>query len=150
MISCLITLCSLAKFQVNIQYKLYSKFPTIKWHTRPPDKNASWKIIFLFLNQNICCGYSKEPSHWDGSYEHPKHMFKMMGKEIILGAQTILIWTYVIWWYEPWHEISNSVVCATSKDSDQPAHTRRLIKAFACRLNILWVLSYWLNIIWSF
>ena len=29
---------------------------------RPPDKRAYWKIIFLFLNQNICCGYSKEPS----------------------------------------------------------------------------------------
>ena len=30
--------------------------------------------------------------------EHPKHMFKLMGKEInaILGAQTIIIWTYVI------------------------------------------------------
>ena len=29
--------------------------------------------------------------------EHSKHMFKLMGKEIntILGAQTILIWTYV-------------------------------------------------------
>ena len=46
---------------------------------------------------------------------------------------------------EPWHEISNNVVCATSKASDQPAHTRSLIKAFASRLNILWVLSYWLN-----
>ena len=33
---------------------------------------------------------------WEGSYEHPKHMFKLMGKEIdvISGAQTILIWTY--------------------------------------------------------
>ena len=31
-------------------------------HYRPPDKSAYWKIIFLFLNQNICCGYSKEPS----------------------------------------------------------------------------------------
>ena len=39
------------------------------------------KIIFLFLNQNICCGYSKEPSQWDGSFEHPKHMFKLMGKK---------------------------------------------------------------------
>ena len=26
--------------------------------------------------------------------------------------------------YEPQHEISNNVVCATSKGSDQPAHTR--------------------------
>ena len=32
------------------------------------------KKNFLFLNQNIFCGYSKEPSQWDGSFEHPKHM----------------------------------------------------------------------------
>ena len=37
---------------------------------------------------------------------------------------------------ELWHGISNNVVCATSKGSDQPAHTRNLIKAFASRLNI--------------
>ena len=42
------------------------------------------KIIILFLNQNICCGvYSKEPSHWDGSFEHQKHMLQIMGKEIL-------------------------------------------------------------------
>ena len=35
------------------------------------------------------------------------------------------------------HEISNNVVCATSKGSDQPAHTRSLIRAFARCLNIL-------------
>ena len=40
-------------------------------------------LIFLFLNQNICCGYSKELSQWDGSYEHPKHMFKVIGKKIL-------------------------------------------------------------------
>ena len=38
---------------------------------------------------------------------------------------------------EAQHEISNNVVCATSKGSDQPAHTRSLIRAFASRLNIL-------------
>ena len=38
---------------------------------------------------------------------------------------------------ETWHGISNNVVCATSKGSDQPAHTRSLIRAFASRLNIL-------------
>ena len=37
---------------------------------------------------------------------------------------------------EPRHEISNNVVCATSKASDQPAHKRSLIRAFAGRLNI--------------
>ena len=39
--------------------------------------------------------------------------------------------------FEPRHEISNNVVCATSKASDQPAHMRSLIRAFASRLNIL-------------
>ena len=38
---------------------------------------------------------------------------------------------------EPVHEISNKVVCATGKASDQPAHTRSLIRAFASRLSIL-------------
>ena len=39
--------------------------------------------------------------------------------------------------YEPWHEISNNMVCATSEGSDQPAHKRSLIRAFASRTNIL-------------
>ena len=43
---------------------------------------------------------------------------------------------------EPRHEISNNVVCVTSKCSDHPVHTRSLIRAFTSRLNILWVLSY--------
>ena len=47
----------------------------------------------------------------------------------------------------PRHEISNNMVCATSKDSDQPAHTRSLIRAFASRWNILRTFDYLLNII---
>ena len=39
--------------------------------------------------------------------------------------------------FEPVHEISNNVVCATSKASDQPTRMRSLIRAFASRLNIL-------------
>ena len=35
------------------------------------------------------------------------------------------------------HEISNNVVCETSKASDQPAHMRSLIRVFASSLNIL-------------
>ena len=38
---------------------------------------------------------------------------------------------------EPVHEISTNVVCATSKASDKPAHTRSLLKAFTSRLSIL-------------
>ena len=43
--------------------------------------------------------------------------------------------------YEPVHEISNNVVCATSKASDQPAHMRSLIRAFVSGLNILVLLK---------
>ena len=39
--------------------------------------------------------------------------------------------------FEPRHEISNNVVCATNKGSDQPAHMHSLIRAFASCLNIL-------------
>ena len=38
---------------------------------------------------------------------------------------------------EPRHEISHNVICATSKGSDQPAHTHSLARAFASRLNKL-------------
>ena len=40
--------------------------------------------------------------------------------------------------YEPQHhsEISNNVVCATSKGLDQPVHTRSLIRTFGSRLDI--------------
>ena len=44
--------------------------------------------------------------------------------------------------YEPRHEMSSNVVSATSKASDQPAHLRSLIRAFASRLHILGVFSY--------
>ena len=32
------------------------------------------KLLFLFLNQNICCGCSKELSQWHGFFEYPKLM----------------------------------------------------------------------------
>ena len=36
--------------------------------------------------------------------------------------------------YEPRHDTLNNMVCATSNASDQPAHTRSLIRAFASHL----------------
>ena len=39
------------------------------------------------------------------------------------------------------YQISNNMVCATSKGSDQPAHTHSLIRAFASCLNSLWLLG---------
>ena len=52
-------------------------------HPGPQIRVHNGKLFFLFLNQNICCVYSKEPSHREGSSEHPKHMFKLMDKKII-------------------------------------------------------------------
>ena len=52
------------------------------------------KLLFDFALEvwfSICCEYSKEPSKWDGSFEHQKHMLKLMGKIIL----TILRWKFV-------------------------------------------------------
>ena len=49
-------------------------------------------MIFLFLNQNICYGYTKEMSQWDGSFDHPNHMLKIMGKKIVLiGTENVCL-----------------------------------------------------------
>ena len=34
-----------------------------------------WDNFFLFLHENICCGYSLEVPHWGASNEYPQHMF---------------------------------------------------------------------------
>ena len=39
--------------------------------------------------------------------------------------------------HEPQIEISNNVVCATSKSSDQPAHTRSLIREYSMTVKLL-------------
>ena len=162
------------------------------------------QIIFFLSSLNICFGCSIEPSHWDGSIEHPQHMFWLRNKKTNFHLHTF-IWrpndksawsqenrillyvnykgadqphfvilaslcsradrfetlqveypedrfscdrTQII--IEPRHEISNNVVCATCKASDQPAHMCSLIRAFASHLNFLWLISSWPNIIWSF
>ena len=39
------------------------------------------KIIFLFINENICCDPSLEPSQRDGSNDVSQHMFKRRNME---------------------------------------------------------------------
>ena len=50
---------------------------------------------------------------------------KVLRKMVILERRLNVIAILDI--IEPRHEIFNNVVCATSKASDQPAHTRSLI-----------------------
>ena len=63
------------------------------------------KLIFLFLIQNICCGYSKELSHWNGSFEHPKHMIKLMGKKIFTSLR-LNFFAYQNLWYWYHYELT--------------------------------------------
>ena len=63
-------------------------------YNRTPDKSVYWKKYFSYFSTKLyVVGTQKNRLN-----EHPKHMFKLMGKEIsaILGAQTIIIWAYVI------------------------------------------------------
>ena len=75
-------------------------------------------LIFAYCTQNIHNKLSRVAS--DGLY--------IVKKKRISEIQNK---------FEPAHEISNNVVCATSKASDQPAHTRSLIRAYASRFSKL-------------
>ena len=72
--------------------------------------------------------------------EQPKR-YSLWSCERVYDAFHYLLYNIFIWsgskLYEPVHEISNNLVCATNKASDQSAHTRSLIRAFASRLSIL-------------
>ena len=48
-------------------------------------------VIFLSISLNICFGSSKEPSHREGSFEYPEHMFKLRNKKNNFKLRT-LIW----------------------------------------------------------
>ena len=37
----------------------------------------------------MCYGYTKEPSRWDGSFEHLKHRFKLMAKKMIIYTKKV-------------------------------------------------------------
>ena len=50
---------------------------------RASDTSVYGKLFSLFLIQNICCGYSKEPSQWDGSFMHPQHMLKWLVRKLL-------------------------------------------------------------------
>ena len=47
--------------------------------------------IFLLISFNICFGYSKEPSHWDCSFEYPQHMFWLRNKKIKFFITKVLL-----------------------------------------------------------
>ena len=52
-------------------------------YPRPPDKSVYLKIIFLISQPKHMLWVLKRTSRCDGSFEYPKHMFKLIGKKII-------------------------------------------------------------------
>ena len=67
--------------------------------------NQKLLIFFLFLRENICCGYSLEAPHGGASNEYPQHMFSRRNIEniymmtLLTGAIHIfrcLIWAFCI------------------------------------------------------
>ena len=47
-------------------------------------------ISFLFLNKNICCGYSLEAPRRGASNEHPQHMFSLRNKKYIMWIPSLI------------------------------------------------------------
>ena len=41
-----------------------------------------------FMKENICCWYSKESSQWEGSFEHPGKVLKILIGDFFKGALT--------------------------------------------------------------
>ena len=77
-------------FALKVQCYILGSSPqdrfTIYMHTiiiGPAKQEKYWRkiiIFFLPINLNTCLGCSKEPSHSDGTFEHPKHMFWLRNK----------------------------------------------------------------------
>ena len=107
-------------------------YPSLTRETRSaPETNQSNEPRHEISN-NVECATSKgsdQPAH-TRTYERLENSYPSLMRETRSAPETNQ-------YNEPRHEISNNVVCATSKGSDQPAHTRGLIRAFARRLNIL-------------
>ena len=64
---------------------------TDKWSKSTcPTKIYLLKIVifFLFLEENICCGYSLEVPQWGTSNKYPQHMFSLRNKKNI----HLIIW----------------------------------------------------------
>ena len=113
----------------------------ITWHPR----YVQWTIPSLVYQTK-----RKNPLVYKGlSFEKCYHHLINGDRMFLLLSSVLnkLLWSSI---FEPQHEISNNVVCATSKASDHPAHKSSLIRACFSRLNVLWLLSCWLNIILCF
>ena len=79
-------------FQNKRSWRLQIKEIQLLWGLKL--RVRTQKNIFLISQPKQCCVYSKEPSQWDGSFEHPKHKFKVMGKKIFTFLHSKILFIY--------------------------------------------------------
>ena len=96
---------------------------------------------------------------------HPSHLFysylrkscvlcwasASCSEEVLLFSDHSSVWSAfltviqkitLIYTYEPPHNKTNKMTCASSKDSDQPGHLPSLIRVLTVRMEKPWGLSY--------
>ena len=95
------------------------------------DDDDAWCGISVTSSSNWCGRNWGKASEFTTLYESENMYWSKIEVAVPMWLMTVLKI------YKPVHEISNNVLCATSKASDQPAHMRSLIRAFATRLSIL-------------
>ena len=80
--------------------------------------------------------YDLHEAFFSSLFENILPTFSLLYVPMVKGLVTALLYKLGNEIYEPRHKMSNTVVCATSKSSDQPAHTHSLIRAFACNIGV--------------
>ena len=81
-------------FFINLLHDIYCIQPAKCASKDQLSKLFERKIVIIFLTNNFnrCVGSSKEPSHRDGSFECPQHMFQLRNKKQYFQLHTF-IWS---------------------------------------------------------
>ena len=89
---------------INPENRFITPRPILKMYSIGPDKKNEIKNVNIFLpiNLNMCFGCSKEPSHWDGSFEYPQHLFWFRNKKINFQSRNLILeacyYTHFFFW----------------------------------------------------
>ena len=99
--------------------------PPLIWNYSELQIRGGIHIIFsLFLDVNICCGYSLEAPHWGASNEYPQHMFLLRNKKDISSflmkkVPYLLLWLFslkiVIGPCQAKKNLQIQIICACAK-----------------------------------
>ena len=68
---------------IKLEYSLKLKIKCNDWLLADTKCATKIALVSLPINLNMCFGCSKEPSHGEGSFEFPQHMFWLRNKKTI-------------------------------------------------------------------